>query len=228
MTGFLVVTRNEYRWESSEFVDFSTEIRKLVLGLNQQLREVWKNSREVVDSIVNPFVEIRDRNNPFSRSADTLSTMGILKDAEDAGAVLAKLNKQRRPELEKGEMRIDSIIAKGKEEIILADDSSMKVIIDSKIGPERTFAKQREAKTNRIIVRISPQIFSPNEVTFLGKTFDVYYVAGEESSPGMSIDNEGHKIYINPFNQDISRYSVSFLEVYIATELADMYSVSKG
>jgi len=227
MTNFLIVTRNEYVWESVHFQSFYNQISVLVYDLNQQLRNVWKNSREVVDSVINPFIEIKGRDNPFTRAYDTLSNIGILKKAEDAESILQKLNGRRRSELEKEEIRIDRIIAKSNQDIVLADDTNMKVIIDPKVGPQTMFVKQREEKTNRIIVRISPDIFSPERTTFLGKTFDVYYVSGEENLPGISIDNENHKIYVNPFNHEVSKYSLSFIEVYIAVELADIYSETK-
>jgi hypothetical protein len=62
---------------------------------------------------------------------------------------------------------------------------------------------------------------------FLGKPFTVYYVAGEEELPGFSVDCERYKIFVNPFNQEISKYSLSFIEVCIATEIAYIYSRTK-
>lgn len=228
MTNVLIVTRNEYVWESVHFQTFYEEISGLVYDLNQQLRNVWKNSKEVIDSVINPFIEIKGSDNPFTRAYDTLSNIGILKKDEDAESMLQKLNGRRRSELEKEEIRIDRIIAKSSQDIVLADDTNMKVIIDPKVDPQTRFVKQREEKTNRIIVRISPDIFSPEKTTFLGKAFDVYYVAGEENLPGISIDNDNHKIYVNPFNHEVSKYSLSFIEVYIAVELADICSETKA
>ena len=102
---------------------------------------------------------------------------------------------------------------------------SLKVIIDHRV--DKDFIKQREEETNRIIVKISPQLFSPKKVTFLGKTFEVIFVACKENDPGVSIDSEKGKIYVNPFNQNVLKYSVSFIDVYIALELADIYSETK-
>jgi hypothetical protein len=228
MTDFLIVTRNEYVWESPRFQSFYEEIRDLVGELNKALRDVWRNSREVIQSVVNPFIEVKEVSNPFTRTYDTLSTIGILKKVQDAESILQKLSERRKPELEKEDFRIDRIMARSAEDIVLAEDKNMRVLIDRKVEPEVQFVKQREGKTNRLVVRISPAIFSPQETVFLGRTFEVNYVVGDESAPGISIDNEKRKIYVNPFNQDVLRYSVSFIEIYIATEVADIYSETKS
>lgn len=227
MTKFLIVTRNEYVWESDDFQDFRKEISSLVLDLNKQLRSVWKSGKEVVDSVINPFIEIAAASNPFSRSYDTLQKIGIIKKPNEVDNILDKLSDRRIAGLEKDEIRIDNKIKQLRQDIVLADDDNMKVIIDQKIGPQTKYTKQREEGTNRIIVKISPDIFAPVKVLFLGKTFDVFYVDAKESSPGISINHSNYKIYINPFNQDISQYSLSFIEVYIALELADICSKTK-
>jgi len=228
MTNFLIVTRNEYVWENKYFERFFEEIHDRLRELNHQLRETWKNSKDVNNSLINPFIEIKGKDNPFTRAYDILSSIGLIKKAEDAEAMLQKLNERRRPELEKDDIRIDSIMRKFKQDIVLADDSNMKVIIDHKVESHKKFTKHREENTNRIIVRISPDIFSPEKTTFLGKAFDVYYVAGEEDLPGISIDSDNLKIYVNPFNHEVSKYSLSFIEIYIAIELADIHSETKA
>lgn len=228
MTGFLIVTRNEYVWESPGFQNFYKEISGLVGELNTALREVWKNSREVIDSVVNPLIEVKEPSNPFSRAYDTLVTIGILKKVQDADAILQKLGQRHLPELERDDIRIDKIIAKSNETILLAEDKTMRVLIDPKVEAGQQFVKQREEKTNRLVVRISPDIFSPRETVFLGRLFEVLYVVGDETASGISVDNEKRKIYINPFNYDVLRYSVSFIEIYIAAELSDIYSNTKS
>jgi len=227
MTDFLVVTRNEYNWESPDFQEFLKEIHEILGGLNKVLRDTWKYSGEVSELVIKPFIEIEGKNNPFSRCDDTLSEMGILDSKEKAKEILEKLEGKRRTELESEEKRIDLLLEKNKEEIILADDQKVKVIIDPKIVPGMKYLRQREAESNRIIIRISPSIFYPNDVIFLGETFKVHYVAGEEDLPGISVDRENHKIFVNPFNQEVSKYTVSFVEICIAAEIAYLYSETK-
>lgn len=227
MTEFLVVTRNEYNWDSPDFSRFYGEVYELLYDLNRKLRKAWKNSKEVTESIVNPFLEIGKDRDPFSRCHDTLLEMGLLDSEEKVGEIFKKLKERRSLELENDSKRIDTLMEKGEKEITLADDENVKVVIDPKVEPIREYIKQREIESDRIVVRISPSVFYPKEVTFLGKQFTVYYVAGEEELPGISIDSEKYKIFVNPFNQEVSKYSVSFIEVYIATEIAYIYSGTK-
>lgn len=227
MTDFLVVTRNEYNWDSPDFSRFYKEIYDLLYALNKRLRKAWEYSKQVTESIVNPFLEIGEGSNPFSRCHGTLLEMGLLDSEEKAKEIFEKLKERRSPELENDNKRIDILIEKGEKEIALADDENVKVVIDPKVGPLQGYIKQREIKTDRVVVRISPTIFYPKEVLFLGKQFTVYYVAGEEELPGISIDSEKHKIFVNLFNQEVAKYSVSFVEVYLATEIAYIYSRTK-
>lgn len=227
MTDFLVVTRNEYNWESADFQEFSRKIRERLGPLNSMLREAWRYSAAITESIVKPFIEIQEDNNPFSRCDNTLSEMGILDSVEKAREILDKFEGRRSPELESEDRRIDLLLEKKKEEIVLADEEKVKVIIDPKIVPGMKYLRQREVESNRIVIRISPDIFYPNEVEFLGEQFKVYYVAGEKSLPGISVDSSNHRIFVNPFNQEVSKYNISFVEICIATEVAYMYSETK-
>lgn len=225
MTDALIVTRDEYNWESSQFNEFYDEINNLLLKLNKDLREAWKNSKGITKSIIEPFIEVGGNKDPFNNTYDVLFKMGIIKAEEETENVLKKFDEHRIPELEKEEKSIYTLIRKNKHNIPLADDNKIKVIIDQNLRSD--FIKQREEKSNRVIVRISPDIFSPKEVKFLGKTFTVFYIAGEDIQPGISVDSKNWKIYINPFNQDILKYSLSFIDVYIALEIADIYSETK-
>ena len=227
MTDFLVVTRNEYNWESTDFQQFLKDIRERLEPLNSVLRDTWKYSAEITESIVKPFIEIKGDNNPFSRCDNTLSDMGILDSKEKAQEILNKFEERRSPELENEDKRIDLLLEKKKEEIVLADDKKVKVIIDPKIVPEMKYSRQREVESNRIVIRMSTDIFYPSEVNFLGEPFKVYYVAGEEGLPGISVDRSNHRIFVNPFNREVSKYNVSFVEICIATEVAYLYSKTK-
>ncbi len=226
MTDSLVVTRDEYVWDSPKFVDFLSKIRDKLYSLNRELRDAWKYSQEITRSIIEPFnFKATDKTNPFNRTDTTLNQMGIIRNVEDTTNILKKLHENRKPDLEDEEKSIYELINKNKQNITLADDDFLKVIIDHDISKD--FIKQREENTNKIILKISPQIFAPRKVTFLGKSFEVIFVAKESNSSGISINTENYKVFINPFNHDVFKYSVSFIDVYIALELADLYSKNK-
>ena len=78
-----------------------------------------------------------------------------------------------------------------------------------------------------MVVDVSPDLFEPKSVVFLGEEYTVVYVAKKESEQGISIDVKGRVIYINPFNRELSLYSVSILDVYVALHVADAMSNSK-
>ncbi len=225
MTEFLVVTRDEYVWESDKFKKFKNRIYDILYKLNEDLRDAWKSSNIVMDSIVNPFLDVGGQKDPFKRTYDVLSKMGVIGSERDAEDILEKLNVHRRTDIEVEEKRIDKLIDKDKENIIMADDERVKVIIDREI--DKDYIKQREMKTNRVILKISPRLFRPQKVEFLGKTFEVSYVACEKEEPGISIDTENFKIFVNPFNQDVLKFSLSFIDTYIAIQIADILSETK-
>jgi hypothetical protein len=226
MTDCLVVNRDEYVWDSFKFNDFLKKIGEKLSELNKELRDAWKYGLEISRSIIEPFnFKVTDKTNPFNRTDETLTRMGIIKNPEDTTNVLAKLHENRKPDLEDEEKSIYKIINKNKQNITLADDEFLKVIIDHNISKD--FVKQREENSTKIIIKISPQIFAAKKVTFLGKSFEVIFVAQEKNSSGISINTENQKIFINPFNHDVFKYSVSFIDVYIALELADIYSRNK-
>jgi hypothetical protein len=227
MTDFLVVTRDEYVWESKQFLDFYDKINDMLYLLNVQLRNAWENSNEVMKSVVNPFLEVGGKSDPFKRTFDVLQQMGAIKKEEDVEDILDQLHKKRITDLETEDKRIDRLIEKDSENIVLADDKNVKVVIDQEIESTKDFIKKREKETNRIILKISPKIFESKKVDFLGRTFNIFYVAGTENQPGVSVNKERSSIFINPFNHDVWKFSITFIDVYIAIEIADILADTK-
>ncbi|MFC1940005.1 hypothetical protein ACFLXO_04910 [Chloroflexota bacterium] len=225
MTDFLVVTRNEYNWESADFNIFREQILSELTSLNVELRNAWRNNKRISDLVIGPFMEMKKPDNPIQKCSKTLQDVGLMK-VNEADRVLEELRKVRRPELEHEERSLERLIAMRDDEILLADDEQIKVVIDPKLADGTDFERHREQKTSRIVARLSPKLFSSRTMKFLERTFQVHFVAGKDSGGAVSIDVDNRKIYINPFNQDISRYSLSFIDVYIAVELA--YSLSKS
>lgn len=224
---FLVVTRDDYVWSSPDFISFRQEIIDKTSYLNQQLRKTWEYGGKVVNSIVTPIREIDQESGPFLRAKDTLTKMGIKSDSQEINKIFQKLKDKRKPELEKEGNRIDKLLEESKAKIILTDDENSLVIIDPSIKKEDLFTQSVEPDTNRVIVKISPQLFSPKKVMFLDKTFDLYFMSGRESDLGFSVDTDNNRIFVNVFNHDVMRYTVSFLDIYIAVELADIWSKNK-
>ncbi|MEO5359392.1 MAG: hypothetical protein H7843_02965 [Nitrospirota bacterium] len=229
MKSFLNVLRTDYVWDSKDFLDFKKSVHMLVSDLNKPLRIIWKYSAEVEKSIISPFLEIRSNKGPFYNAAKTISDMGIDCDGEEAEKILYELSKKRDEDMEKC-IEIDDLINQaGSDQIVLADDENIKVVIDKKLHNGRISHKSMNLRngTTQAIIKISPALFKQKEIIFLTKTFKVIFVAGAQSNTGISIDISSYKIYVNPFNHDLMKYSVSFIDVYIAIELAHLKAKTK-
>lgn len=83
------------------------------------------------------------------------------------------------------------------------------------------------AAMQKVEVSVSPDLFKPQDVIFLGEKYTVLFVAKEEADPGVSINVDETKIYINPFNKELSLYSVTILDIIIALEVAHAMSDDK-
>lgn len=229
MKSFLNVSRTDYVWDSLEFINFRDSVVTLVQDLNRKLRKVWQYSREIETSIITPFLEISTTSGPFYRATKTISDMGIDCEGKHAEKILNELGKKRNKELEKYEA-IDGLINQaGSEHIVLADDENIRVVIDKKLGNGRTFHKSIEFKNNeaRALISISPELFMQRDIVFLSKSFKVIFVTGTQNNHGISIDPASGNIYVNPFNHDLMKYSVSFIDIYIAVELAHLLAKTK-
>lgn len=227
MNEFITVARNDYIWESPEFETFINESVEIVYDLNRKLRIAWRQKQEVVKTIIKPFEVLADPKGPIYRCNETLEHMGVSAHGRDADQILNKLNRSRRPELEDDTKRVDNILRKVDKPITLADDEEIHIQIDPKIPEGEIYQDSWDPESERTSILISPKLFEPKEVVFLGKTFTVYFVVAKENEAGVSIDKDNFQIYINPFNHDLKYYSVSFIDIYIAIEIADAMTATK-
>jgi len=227
MNDFLVVTRNDYVWGNDKFTDFYTEVEEIVSGLNSRLRKTWKYGKQIVDAIITPIRQIDQTSGPFAKAKSTLARVGIASDGENTSKIFQKLKNIRKLDLENEEGRIDKLILKNKNKIILADDDNSLVVIDPTVKKEDGFIKTVDPDGLRVSVSISPDLFAPKKVIFLDKSFELFFISGKENEPGFSMDVDNSKIFVNLFNHDIMKYSISFIDVYIAVELAYVMSSSK-
>jgi hypothetical protein len=228
MNEFLTVVRNDYIWESQKFLDFMDEAIEIVYDLNRKLRTVWKQKQRVVAAIVKPFELLGDPKGPMYRCNDTLEKMGIRADGREAEIIIDKLHKRRRPELEDDKKRVDYIFKKkvGKP-ITLADKEEVTVQIDPNVPQGEFYQDIWDPDNQKTIISISPNLFNPKEVIFLGKTFMVYFVIAKETESAISVNKDRAAIYINPFNTDLKSYTVSFIDIYIAIEIAYVMTSTK-
>ena len=111
---------------------------------------------------------------------------------------------------------------------MVEDDDALVRIIPSLPEAAGTHDVRWDASSQRVVVDVSPALFKPRPVVFLAESFEVVFVAKQDSEAGVSIDIDNHRIWVNPFNGDLSQFSVSILDVYIALDIADAISRDKG
>jgi hypothetical protein len=223
MNDFLVASRDDYNWESEEFLKFQQSIVDITARLDKELRKIWDASNKIVKSVIDPFLAMDTAKGPFEKAYSTLSTFGAISEAKDADEILGRIQENHGTDLHDAN-RLDQLFDNNiEDELILADDSDGTgiVIIDKALkGKKIPYEKSFDIETGRIKIIISPDLFNPKDVTFLGKKFNVVYVVGTELNQAINVNLSAGEIRINPFNHQMLKYSVSFIDVYVAIEIA--------
>jgi hypothetical protein len=226
MNSFLVVARDDYVWESDGFLQFQQSVVNITERLNRDLRKVWANINKIIKSVVEPFLNIDTPKGPFEKAYATLATLGVIKEAKDAEEILLKIQQNHGDDLHLLK-RIDEIFGNNVDSLILADDSDGTLVIAKELAAKNSqYEKSFDLDTNKVKVVISPELFKPKKVTFLGKRFNIIYVVGTDENQAININVQKEEIRINPFNHQMLQYSVSFLDVYVAIEIA--FELSAG
>ena len=107
----LMVSRNEYLWDSDEFKNFLEEIKQISKKINKELREIYTNKKKIIDSVIDPFVNLRNTSKgALFKIKERLSEMKIKFEAEDASNIFEKLKQMRNKSIESEDKRIFLII----------------------------------------------------------------------------------------------------------------------
>jgi hypothetical protein len=232
MNHILRVGRNEFLYDEPGFGEFRNAFLGCVSGpVNKAIRAVWEKRKPVIDGFVTPFAKIAEADGPIVRTQSRLRLMlgEDMPDRELYDTVKALIAERRVREIEDDSARIDTILMRKKDPlVVMEDDDALVRIIPSLPESAGTHEVRWDASSQRVVVDVSPALFKPRPVVFLAETFEVVFVAKRDTEAGVSIDLQNHRIYINPFNGDLSQFSVSILDVYIALDLADAISKTKG
>jgi len=141
--------------------------------------------------------------------------------------MFARLSQQRKKEIESEDARVDIILSRTQEPVLLGEEKKVLVQIDPELRDNvQDCQVSWDEKQERVVVSVSPNLFDQRQVLFLGETFTLVYVAKEEGDPGVSVNVEDKRIYVNPFSKELSQYSVSILDILIALEVA--YAMSQS
>ncbi len=226
MTGFLEASRREYAWNSEEFKKFKNKITEHSKDLNKKLRKVWTASNKILKSVVEPFKIVDKSEGPFNRVIETLSQLELKINLNEIENVFEYISKIRNESLENEDYRVDKLIETETDNILMYEDEDTTVEISKDIRKD-DFIKLFDPETKRINLKISSKLFSPRKVMLLDESYDLFFVHSDDEDKGISIDRNRKKIFVNIFNHDIRQYSVSFIDVYIAVEVADMLAEDK-
>lgn len=224
MNGFLTVSRDEYIWDSEEFKDFQDEVFKLFQNLNRDLRKVWQTASKIEKTVVNPFREI---SSPFHKAETILKDMSLWNSPADSEKVLNALALKTKG-LESAET-ITKALEHLDEPLVLSSTKDAIVIIDADLkNSVNPYTKSWNKDASCVEISVSPDIFDSSVINFLGRDFTVEYVVGKEGNTGVSFDIKNSRIRINPFNTELRNYSISFVEFYVAIEVAYSQSLTPG
>lgn len=228
MNEFLTVSRNDFLYGSKGFREFRDAfLNQVARPINKTIREIWDKRKPIIDDFITPFSKVATNDGPIARAERKLRTLlgedkPYKKFSSEAKQYLAKC---REPTIEDESLRVDRILEQKDSPLVLVeDDKSIVRVVPSLPKTAGTHEVSLDASTKKVVVDVSPALFAPKQVVFLGDTFEVLFVAKKDSDVGVSINTEDKRIFINPFNWDLKQFSVNILDVYIALEVADAVS----
>ncbi len=225
MNAFLTVARDDYLYQDPAFGEFRQEVNEIVRNLNKELREIWRQKDRIKENLIEPFANIAEPKGAINKIEQKLRRlMGQgLGDKEFQEQALERLKSQRRQNIEVETASMDAILTQGGRAVVLAEDANALVQVDPRLkGKVHNYQITWDATHKRVTVSLSPDLFGPTKVVFLGKTFTVVFVAKDQTDHGVSINVDDKRIYVNPFNKDLSMYSISILDIYVALEIANI------
>jgi len=139
------------------------------------------------------------------------------------------LSERRDETIEDASARVDVLLAQRSRPLILGEDEDAVVrVVPRTVKVSGTHEIRWDSASQRVIVDVSPELFAPRRMLFLGETYEVFFVAKKNSDSGVSINVKKNAIYVNAFNGELSHFGISILDVYIALEVADAVSKTKA
>jgi len=230
MNKFLAVSRNDYLFEKEEFKKFREKLSSIVNPLNQELRIIWEKRKTIIEGLIDPFLKLTEPGGAIKETEKRLRHIvrKTIGEEEFRKQMFERLRQTRNTNIENEKYRVDIILGQNKQSITLGEDENAVVKVEPGLkGKTQNYQIVWDAEKKKVIASISPDLFEPKKTVFLGKTFDVFFVARKEEDPGVSIDPDKGVIFINPFNKEMVYYSVSIFDVYVALQIANSISKTK-
>jgi hypothetical protein len=231
MRGLVTVARDDYLWDSQAFRAFLAEVKSLAEEQNKLLRSAWAQKQAVTSAFVDPVVSFdATSTSPLGRVQAKLEAMlpDRCSDPGFTSDVLQKFEEARDPAIEKPAHEITRLLGTSGQPVRLADRSDLLVEVSTQLPNGKPFEFSFDRSSKKATLTIAGQIFNSRKVVFLGKSFELRFMYASESNSGVSIDTAGRVIYVNPFNSQLARLSLSALDVYLIIEVADALSKTKA
>ena len=228
MNNMLVVTRDEYLWDNKQFKKFYEELKGQIQTINNDYRDLWKKGKRVVEAIVEPFEEIKKKK--IFNKFNTLLIKSQIINYSESDKYLEKIAREfSNPGIEDENAIIEKHLKEQIDDLVLADDveGDIKVIVAKDSLGNKSFVRLRDAKTQNLVIKISPDLFSSFQTDFFGKKFTVNYVFKKNETSDLSINIDKSEIYINLSSQDFSKYRLTFIEYIMIAKVAYIESRDK-
>ncbi len=218
MNDFLQVSRNDFDRSKEKYREFRKQVREIVKEYSNHLREAYEIGKRVKEAIKEPLDDIRKNTDksPFRKMEESIKKIlevdEILEEKEPE--VIAILSKIYSRELENCTDIIESL----RESIVIENKEKGYILtIDPKADEETIKYLEDEGKTE---VTIPSDTFQSENIALFGKDYKVRYRNGKDVDAGISFNFQTGEISVNPFYPQLMKYSLSFLDVFIALEYA--------
>lgn len=218
MNEFLQVSRSDFDRSKEKYREFRRQVREIVKKYSNHLREAYDIGKRVREAIKEPLDDIRNNSDksPFRKMEESIKKIldvdEILEDKEPE--VINILSKIYNSELEKCPEIIEAL----REPIVIENEEKGYILrIDPKADEESIKYLEDKEKTEVIIPSAT---FQSENIVLFGKDYKVRYRNGKKVDAGISFNFQNGEISVNPFYPDLMKYSLSFLDVFIALEYA--------
>lgn len=218
MNEFLQVSRNDFDRSKEQYREFRRQVREIVKKYSDHLREAYEIGKKVKEAIKEPLDDIRKNSDrsPFRKMEGSIKKiMGVDEILEDKEPyVISILSKIYDSALEKCPEIIESL----REPIVIENEEKGYIL---RIDPKADEDVIKYLETDKKIEVIIPSTtFQSENIALFGKDYKVLYRNGKKVDAGISFNFQNSEISVNPFYPDLMKYSLSFLDVFIALEYA--------
>jgi hypothetical protein len=213
MEKMLVVTRDEYLWNTDYFENFYKLVENEVVGdWNNDARRAYQYTKVVEENFLNSIINIDRDGSPLKRFES--KTKHLQYNENIINTITKDLFSEKLENAQELSSMIDDSFT------IMDNDKLLVHIIKNTQASGNEYVRKffdRDAK--RAVMGISSKVFEPKKTVFFNKTYEISYVYCEDNS-FISINSDNQTIKINIFSETMLDYSLNMLDVLLYIEIA--------